>query len=505
MRVARPATQPAAVDVGKIISQLADDDFATRRVAMLRLNSLGGDALPAVTAAIEDPTTAAEARARLGTAIQYLKPRARLERLERERWAWKQAQIREAYTKYGATDPRWDAQVMAAIDRFLKMGTDPPNGPPEQREATLGAFKEAVDRGCNDPYVLCLYHLSVGEKFHRGEGPVPRTFPEVMGQVLRGTMPPLIRYWVGVRYMRAIHENGPDQFQRTANLLPEIAKMPGLPATELRACAEQFFSALETFDMDPWGGKRTLARAFGEAAPGTADALFVRGRMLIDWAWEARGGGWARDVDEARAKVFAERLADAEEALEAAWKLDPTDARIATLMITVKLGRGGGREAMETWFARAMEADPDAVDACVRKLYYLYPRWYGDHAQMIAFGRECLKTENWRAGVPFILVEAHLAVAEDGGDSKEYFARAEVWRDLSDVYEGCLTNFPEDAVRRSQYANFAAKCGHWDVADRQFRVLGDGAAADVFGSASSMNYLRRKAARLAATMPSGAP
>ena len=34
-------------------------------------------------------------------------------------------------------------------------------------------------------------------------------------------------------------------------------------------------------------------------------------------------------------------------------------------MITVELGIGGGdRKAMETWFERAMKADPNNVEAC---------------------------------------------------------------------------------------------------------------------------------------------
>ena len=129
---------------------------------------------------------------------------------------------------------------------------------------------------------------------------------------------------------------------------------------------------------------------------------------------------------------------------------------------------------------------------------------------MIEFGRECLRTENWRAGVPMLLLHAHRLASEASGDAKEYYARAEVWADLSEVYEGQLVNFPDDAVRRSELANAAAQSGKWDVVRAQFDRLGDRAVPRVFGGKASMDYLKRKAARLgkgggATTAPTSGP
>ena len=71
-------------------------------------------------------------------------------------------------------------------------------------------------------------------------------------------------------------------------------------------------------------------------------------------------------------------------------------------MIAVCLGQDSDRdrEHMERWFRRAMEADPDNLQACRDKLYYLYPRWHGSHREMISFARECLATEAEVGGLP---------------------------------------------------------------------------------------------------------
>jgi hypothetical protein len=48
---------------------------------------------------------------------------------------------------------------------------------------------------------------------------------------------------------------------------------------------------------------------------------------------------------------------------------------------------------------------------------------------------------------------------------------------------------------RSKYARYANRCRQWAEADRQFKILGDDPALRVFGSMTSYDYQRKKAAR----------
>jgi hypothetical protein len=112
-------------------------------------------------------------------------------------------------------------------------------------------------------------------------------------------------------------------------------------------------------------------------------------------------------------------------------------------MIQVVMGDGAPRREMETWFARAMKANPDNKLACDKKLYYLYPRWHGSHEEMIAFGRECLATQNYWGALPEVLYDAHMAVAKEMPDRKAYLALPGVWADLEAVNRGFLDVFPD--------------------------------------------------------------
>ena len=65
-------------------------------------------------------------------------------------------------------------------------------------------------------------------------------------------------------------------------------------------------------------------------------------------------------------------------------------------MLEVEKAIGGGdREAMETWFERAMKANGNDRDACWSKLDWLDPKWYGGDSwdAMLAFGKACRATE----------------------------------------------------------------------------------------------------------------
>ena len=492
--------------VQKLIDQLEAGDFEARRAAQLQLNSLGGDALPVVEAALESGIVGPEAQNRLRVALPYLRARARREGPERQRLAWKFGQIKAAYDVGPDTNPRWDAQAKEAIDLFTKLPGNPASQP-KARDAALAAFKRAADLGCDDPLFQLTYHLTVGEKFGRGEGPVGEDFEHVIKRVQGGKYAPIVRVWAAQRYTRAVRQFNHDVWQQAILDFGKAAKEPGLPPTELSATANQMYDALDTIggNIDVFG-KDMLYKAYKAAAPGTHGALLVEGRVMLDMAWKNyAASGWGRNVPAVNWRGFSDYLAKAAEALEAAWKLDPTDARPAALLITCQVGdKGGQRAGVETWFARAVEADPDCFAAYDRKLYTLNPWWYGDgYKDVISFGRECLATENWRAGIPFILVTAHRMAAEQSADSKAYYERPEVWADLAAVYEGQLVNFPDDALRRSELANAAAQCGRWDVVRAQFDALGDRAVVGVFGGKSTMDYLKRKAARLggAATRP----
>jgi hypothetical protein len=164
-------------------------------------------------------------------------------------------------------------------------------------------------------------------------------------------------------------------------------------------------------------------------------------------------------------------------------------------MIGVELGQGKGRGVMETWFKRAMEANPDNLDACKKKMYYLEPKWHGSPEDMVGFGRQLLAGGNWEALLPYELIEAHVTLAGyREKDEEEYYKNPEVWKDVKAVYDACLKIHPDSARDRTWFAKLACWCGQYAESSRQFELLGGKADPSVFTDRAEMDKVKAEAA-----------
>ena len=146
------------------------------------------------------------------------------------------------------------------------------------------------------------------------------------------------------------------------------------------------------------------------------------------------------------------------------------------LAIEKSIGEGD-REAMETWFRRAMEADGNDQGACWSKLDWLDPKWYGGDspAEMMAFGKACAATKNWHTGITLLAADAHLRFQNmlQPGDRVKYMRMPQVWSEIQSVYDEYLKHFPDDEVQRSKYAMLCYLGAHYREAHAQFQAVGD--------------------------------
>jgi hypothetical protein len=153
---------------------------------------------------------------------------------------------------------------------------------------------------------------------------------------------------------------------------------------------------------------------------------------------------------------------------------------------------------MEKWYQRAMEADPDNLEACRQKMYYLEPKWHGSAAEMLEFGKQCFETRNWHGSIAFLLVDAHQSLSKYAPDAGQYFANDAVWSDIATVYSAYLDAYPDNNVVRSRYTAYACVAQKWTEANEQFNKLGDKADPSAFGTAGLMQGLKKQAAENAA-------
>ena len=83
-----------------------------------------------------------------------------------------------------------------------------------------------------------------------------------------------------------------------------------------------------------------------------------------------------------------------------------------------------------------------------------------------------------------ILADAHKALAAYGTRKETYIEKPEVWQNIQRVYEPYLRVRPDDIDARSAYCSYACLSGNWNVAAKQFEMLGDNVMPVWFGRGS---------------------
>ncbi|MDX2079266.1 MAG: hypothetical protein SFU53_00635 [Terrimicrobiaceae bacterium] len=195
----------------------------------------------------------------------------------------------------------------------------------------------------------------------------------------------------------------------------------------------------------------------------------VLGDFLTDWAWTARGSGWAKDVTPEGWRLMNERLALGEKILEKARTDYPQDVRLPLELMRVELGQGDGKFRLNQLYEDALRIDPSSYSARSQKMYYLQPRWYGSPDEVFAFGIACAKTGDYANRLPLILEEGIWLIADQ---EESVFKNEKVWALLQPIFEEYLQQFPNSIRTRTRYLQWAVYSGHWDVARTQRDLLG---------------------------------
>jgi hypothetical protein len=399
----------------------------------------------------------------------------------------------EAYERIGSRDAGWDEAVRKALIQNARLLAGEPNAN-QHKETTKADFNSAVSAGCVDPLVdyFSLRYGNHPEGIPQLE--LARLFADVEVRMQASEYPPIRKSFASLRaaeraskatktvkgdVLAKLNDSIPVLLGRAEKQLEKLLREPSVNRDSVYDLTE---NALFDFARDVPSGRshflNPLAQFFennnSKIIGDDAGTSLIEGNFWAHYAWDARSWKWSREVKEEDWKLFGERLQTAAKVLEKAWTNDPADPRIAIEMMKVELGQHQGRERLERWFRRAVNADPDSYEACKAKMLYLEPKWYGSAAEVLEFGRQCLATRNWQSRIPFILLCAHEELATHQGEKpQQYWSRSSFWDDMQALYGACLAANPDSIFDRSGYALQAYRAEKWKLANELFEELGD--------------------------------
>jgi hypothetical protein len=213
-----------------------------------------------------------------------------------------------------------------------------------------------------------------------------------------------------------------------------------------------------------------------KACPKSIYTLVIKGLILRNWAWEARGSGWASSVTDQGENLKNERLALAKQALNEC----PTNSRPFhwyLAMQDIALGSNPSKEELYELCASAAKAYPQQVRHYFKQAYSLLPRWHGDDGEWERFARESADKVGGTDGDVLyarIVWYVHKAYSNEIKDVTLDTTRLE--RGLKELSK----RFPGDLAPSAELAMLSLTLGEKEKAKVQFAKLGANVPTSVF-------------------------
>ena len=174
----------------------------------------------------------------------------------------------------------------------------------------------------------------------------------------------------------------------------------------------------------PW----LAAQSWYETDSQSPDAILVCGLSMRDWAWDARGGGYADTVSSKGTDLFGQRLMQALPLLTTAAERSPFDPSPLDGLIWTGLALGAPRKQLQEWFDEGIRRDRWNVDLHHTRLQTHCPKWDGSNEALLQFADQvsgsCPPGSDLQALVPMAHYEVAARMSSDSPEVETRYWRS---------------------------------------------------------------------------------
>ncbi len=162
-------------------------------------------------------------------------------------------------------------------------------------------------------------------------------------------------------------------------------------------------------DEGEWQVHLNKLRKWVKEAPDSLTARVGLGDALVNYAWNARGQGYADKVSAEGWRLFNARSALAERALDDVQKLGAKCPHWYVAKLRIGLGQGWEFARFEKVFQEGVALEPTYYYLYRVKAMYLLPRWYGEPGDWERFADETYQRVGGKDGaILYYLICSHI-------------------------------------------------------------------------------------------------
>lgn len=216
-----------------------------------------------------------------------------------------------------------------------------------------------------------------------------------------------------------------------------------------------------------WTVRLAALQDYINARTNSITARVALANDLVDYAWKARGDGWADTVTDEGWRLFGERLNEAVKVLNQAQSLKEQCPYWWSVLLITDLGLQAERSQYDATFEHATQVWPDYAPYYARRAWYLLPRWHGTEGEWESDLEKSADRKGGDAGdllyarVVWCMHQSHIFtnIFKENNLS---------WQRVNRGFDVIEKQFPNSLAARSEHAWLAVLARDATVARKEF-------------------------------------
>lgn len=206
--------------------------------------------------------------------------------------------------------------------------------------------------------------------------------------------------------------------------------------------------------------------------------------ILKEWAWSARGHGFANTVTPEGWKLFRERLQLAEAVLRRSREQSSGNPLWHEQYLEVALGLSWSEDKFRALYETAVARFPEYYPLYFERVRYLSPRWGGSVEAFDSYVTDVVRQTQAKHG-KMMYARLYWAFANAQGQDFALFEESEAnWRDMKTGFEQLLKDYPDSSWNLNNFAVFACRAGDSGT----YRSLREKVGAKLYAMAWPENF-----------------
>ena len=235
-----------------------------------------------------------------------------------------------------------------------------------------------------------------------------------------------------------------------------------------------FYDTISDLPADPEQSRATVDfyETWARESPESITAQLCLAGVLVDYAWQARGRGWANTVTDEGWRLMRERLEQSWDVLGRAKGLKETCPGWFQIAQGVALGQGWERAEYLEMVDAALQAEPTYGNYITKACYWMIPRWYGEVGDFEAWIAK--KADTFPAAERDRQYAFYVWMADQMGIRGEivFGPNRLDWDRTKRGFENWLKEKPDNLMIRFKFERFALLAGDRQTAREQFDITG---------------------------------